>query len=382
MSRGVPALALTGLLLTGMLGAVQLLPERAAGVQVNQSFAMPAEGTVTLRGHGYGHGHGMSQYGAEGAARQGLTWQKIVAFYYPGTTLAKDAGRVRVLISADTTRDVVVAPRSGLVVTDTKTGEVWTLPDNGATRWRLAVADGRTVVAFLTDRWHRWRALTGDGGFRAGGQPITLYAGGEARRYRGMLLAASPSSRLDRPRHGQRAADGQLHQGRDPARDAALLVTRCGPRPGGRGAHLRGVREAAPARRPLPAVRHDLVPGLRRLRRRGQPLQRRGSADRRRDPDVRRRPGVHPVQLQQRRLDRRRTSSPTCRRRRIPTTASRSTRTTTGSRRSTSRGSRSCGPESATSRRSGSPRVTATASGRAARGAWSSADARTATPAR
>src|SRR5688572_31179821 len=64
MSRGVPALALSGLLLTGLLGAVQLLPERAVGVQVNQSFAMPAEGTVTLRGHGYGHGHGMSQYGA------------------------------------------------------------------------------------------------------------------------------------------------------------------------------------------------------------------------------------------------------------------------------------------------------------------------------
>ena len=194
MSRGVPALALTGLLLTGMLGAVQLLPERAVGVQVNQSFAMPAEGTVTLRGHGYGHGHGMSQYGAEGAARQGMTWQKIVAFYYPGTTLAKDSGRVRVLISADTTRDVVVAPRSGLVVTDTRSGEVWALPDNGATRWRLDVADGKTVVAFLTDRWHRWRALTGDGGFKAGGLPITLYAGGEARRYRGMLLAASPST--------------------------------------------------------------------------------------------------------------------------------------------------------------------------------------------
>jgi SpoIID/LytB domain protein len=193
MSRGVPALALTGLLLTGLLGAVQLLPGRAVGVQVNQSFVMPAEGTVTLRGHGYGHGHGMSQYGAEGAARQGLTWQEIVTFYYPGTTLSKDAGRVRVLISADTTRDVVVAPRSGLVVTDTRTGEVWQLPENGATRWRLDVSDGRTVVGFLTDRWRRWRTLSGDGGFRAGGQPITLYADGQAHRYRGMLVAASPS---------------------------------------------------------------------------------------------------------------------------------------------------------------------------------------------
>jgi len=199
MSRGVPALALTGLLTTGLpltllLGAVQLLPGPAAGVQVNQSYAMPADGTVTLRGHGYGHGHGMSQYGAEGAARQGLSWQEIVKFYYPGTSLAKSSGRVKVLIGADTSRDVVVAPRSGLAVTDTKTDEVWTLPDNGATRWRLEVAAGRTVVDYLTDRWRRWRTLSGDGGFKAGGQPITLYFAGQAHRYRGMLLAASPNA--------------------------------------------------------------------------------------------------------------------------------------------------------------------------------------------
>jgi SpoIID/LytB domain protein len=193
MSRGVPALALTGLLVAGLLGAIQLLPERAVGLPVNQGYPMPANGTVTLRGHGYGHGHGMSQYGAEGAARQGLTWKQIVSFYYPGTTLATDAGRVKVLISADTSGDVVVAPRSGLVVTDTKTGEVWTLPTNGATRWRLEVAAGRTVVDFLTDRWRRWRTLSGDGGFRAGG-PITLYLPGQVHRYRGTLLAASPSA--------------------------------------------------------------------------------------------------------------------------------------------------------------------------------------------
>ena len=32
-----------------------------------------------------GHGWGMSQYGAYGAARKGLTWKQILAFYYPGT---------------------------------------------------------------------------------------------------------------------------------------------------------------------------------------------------------------------------------------------------------------------------------------------------------
>ena len=77
---------------------------------------MPASGTLTLNGHGYGHGHGMSQYGAQGAAMQGLTYPQILAFYYPGTTLGTAAGPIRVLITADTDNDVRVVPASGLQV--------------------------------------------------------------------------------------------------------------------------------------------------------------------------------------------------------------------------------------------------------------------------
>ena len=55
-----------------------------------------ASGTSTLSsdivafqfdGHGWGHGVGMSQYGAKGMADQGYTYDQILAFYYPGTTL-------------------------------------------------------------------------------------------------------------------------------------------------------------------------------------------------------------------------------------------------------------------------------------------------------
>ena len=55
-------------------------------------------------GAGFGHGVGMSQYGAYGAARQGLTADQIVGFYYPGTTLATAAGRIMKLPDADTGR--------------------------------------------------------------------------------------------------------------------------------------------------------------------------------------------------------------------------------------------------------------------------------------
>ncbi|RYP86306.1 SpoIID/LytB domain-containing protein [Nocardioides guangzhouensis] len=193
--------AVLALVLGALLTVVPALPGPASAVAVSQSYPMPAKGSITIKGHGFGHGHGMSQYGAEGAARAGKTWRQILQFYYPGTAWGTGPGRVKVLVSADTTRDVVVAPRTGLRVRDMATGEVGTLAKNGATRWRLAVAtNGRSVVDYRTDRWRRWKVLTGDGAFYAGGSPITLYYGSTSRQYRGYLIGARPakgSSDLD-----------------------------------------------------------------------------------------------------------------------------------------------------------------------------------------
>ena len=190
MPRAVPAL-----LLGALLGVVPALPGPALAETVDQTYAMPAKGSITIKGHGYGHGHGMSQYGAEGAARQGRTWREILQFYYPGTAWGTKGGRVKVLISGDTTRDVVVGPRSGLRVRDTGNGKDYALPKNGASRWRLEVSgSSRSVVDFKTDRWHRWKTLAGDGAFHAGGGPVTLYYGGGSRQYRGFLKGASPSA--------------------------------------------------------------------------------------------------------------------------------------------------------------------------------------------
>ena len=53
-----------------------------------------------LSGGGYGHGVGLNQYGALGQAKANRTYRDILAFYYPGTTLAKAAiSTVRVLIA-------------------------------------------------------------------------------------------------------------------------------------------------------------------------------------------------------------------------------------------------------------------------------------------
>jgi stage II sporulation protein D len=45
-------------------------------------------GNLAFQVKGYGHGAGMCQYGADGMARQGRTFQEILSYYYPGTRTA------------------------------------------------------------------------------------------------------------------------------------------------------------------------------------------------------------------------------------------------------------------------------------------------------
>lgn len=192
--RSVPVL-LASVVAVGLLPAS--LP-RAQAVPVDQSYPVPASGVFTLRGHGYGHGHGMSQYGAYGAARRGLTYRQIAAFYYPGTAWGTARRWLRVLLTADTTSDVVVSAAPGLRVRDLGSGRLYRLPDiAGATRWRLAVDGGRTVIGYRTSGWHRYRpggraALAGDGQLNAD-VPLRLWTPAGSRTYRGVLRSVTPS---------------------------------------------------------------------------------------------------------------------------------------------------------------------------------------------
>lgn len=179
-----------------VLATLGALP--ASAVSTDQSYWVPVDKRIVVRGHGYGHGHGMSQYGAEGAAAQGLSYKEIVDFYYPGTQWSEVGGRVRVLITGDTSDDVVVAPVAGLAVRDLGSGATYTLPTNAAvTRWRLNVRQGKTVLERLSDRWRIHRtssgnSLAGDGEFFAR-SPLTLFTPSGTKRYRGILRAASPT---------------------------------------------------------------------------------------------------------------------------------------------------------------------------------------------
>ena len=178
-----------GTLLTASLvvlaGGLVTTPASAA-----DSWRVPQSTSITIKGHGYGHGRGMSQYGAEGAARDGLGWREITEFYYPGTDRGRAGGQIRVHVSADTTDDLVVVPRPGLTVTDLSTDERATLPDRDTTRWRVVPADGGHRVQWLDGaRWRTWRTLAGNGSFAAAGEPVQLVTPSGFRSYRGRLTA-------------------------------------------------------------------------------------------------------------------------------------------------------------------------------------------------
>ncbi len=83
-----------------LLGAISI-----SGLLVITSTATADSGAVThatgilVSGHGFGHGIGLSQWGAEERATAGQSYQTILGFYYPGTTLVTTRGRtVRVLL--------------------------------------------------------------------------------------------------------------------------------------------------------------------------------------------------------------------------------------------------------------------------------------------
>lgn len=143
-----PALrrCLTGLAATALIlgGAVATATPAAAATE---KIAV-SKSTITITTSGWGHGRGMSQYGAQGAAKQGLKHTEILGFYYPGTKLdkLKQGDTIRVWITADTDNKVHVYAAKGLRVKDAK-GKTFTLPTGkNYTKWRLSRAGSKTVL--------------------------------------------------------------------------------------------------------------------------------------------------------------------------------------------------------------------------------------------
>src|SRR5438094_8080715 len=91
----------------------------AARGTTKQYVAPRGSGALFLfRGHGYGHGVGMGQWGAEGYAEHGYTYNEILAADYPGTVLSHTAIRkVRVLL-ADGKRHLTISSDQAITAVD------------------------------------------------------------------------------------------------------------------------------------------------------------------------------------------------------------------------------------------------------------------------
>lgn len=171
-----------------------------APVIASPGLAVPKGATVVVHGRGYGHGHGMSQYGAQGAAKQGRSTRQILGFYYPRTKSGHVGGSVRVLITESIGRSTTVVARRGLAVHDLTTGRTTKAPAKGpasrATLWKMSGASGgRTRVSYRTGAWHLWRTFKGNGEFRSSKASLTLVLPHNRVTYRGTLRSLGPISR-------------------------------------------------------------------------------------------------------------------------------------------------------------------------------------------
>ncbi|MFI5709898.1 SpoIID/LytB domain-containing protein [Kribbella sp. NPDC051620] len=156
------------------------------------------EAVQTITGRGFGHGRGMSQYGAQGAALAGRSAKTILDFYYPGTTVGKATGNIRVQLRADTTDGVRIAAVDKLRLRDLKTGKVYTLP-KASTRNQWSIdpngEHGAKVSSYntKTKTWTLWKKLTGIGQFEGPTVISLILPSGAVKRYRGVLRPADLS---------------------------------------------------------------------------------------------------------------------------------------------------------------------------------------------
>jgi stage II sporulation protein D len=216
----VAAVALAAATAGGLTVVAPATPAAAGGAR--EVYPVPANGVFAVRGHGYGHGHGMSQFGAYGAALEGLGYKQIVDFYYPGTTLdpRPSSKRVRVLLHDTGSSQVVVDPGSRRLTASTTVAGVGdcVLPtslDGGKTtvdRWRVRVvstdAGDRLRLQWTADgtQWSRlpgktcgtaWAApLDGDIALEGARLTRLVRSGGGVTRYRGAIVAAFTGSRI------------------------------------------------------------------------------------------------------------------------------------------------------------------------------------------
>ena len=142
----------------------------------------PGESVFVINGRGWGHGVGMSQWGANGFARRGSPYDRILTHYYQGTSIGKaPVAKVRVLLAAGK-RSLTIASQAPFRVQDR----------SGAMRILAAGKHELGPGLKLKPRAAKRKiAFSGPLVFLPGAQPLEL-----DKRYRGTIRVDVQSGRL------------------------------------------------------------------------------------------------------------------------------------------------------------------------------------------
>jgi stage II sporulation protein D len=158
-------------------------PHAARSSRSAQYVAPAGSGALfLLTGHGYGHGVGMGQWGAEGYAKQGYSYDQILSAYYPGTELGQTTTTTIRVLLANGRKKLTISSTKPFTVEDGD-GVDHTLPAGKTTfgpGLKLAV-DGDPAVALAPPLTFA----------PAGGSTLTL---GSA--YRGRIVVDVPGNKL------------------------------------------------------------------------------------------------------------------------------------------------------------------------------------------
>jgi SpoIID/LytB domain protein len=170
--------------LCAVVAAVSFAPAPHAARSSGPQYVAPARSGALflLTGHGYGHGVGMGQWGAQGYAQQGYTYDQILAAYYPGTTLGQTTTTsIRVLLASGK-KKLTISSKKPITVED---------------------GDGvdHTLAAGSTTFTPALKLAVDGGPEQALDPPLTFSpAAGSAltlgRRYRGRIVVDVPSKKL------------------------------------------------------------------------------------------------------------------------------------------------------------------------------------------
>jgi stage II sporulation protein D len=170
-------------LLAALVVTVLLAGASSGAAKLSAPKSPPGSPVFVISGRGWGHGVGMAQWGAQGFAQQGYSYDEILAHYYRGTTLGQaSVTKVRVFLAEGRSK-LTISSLAPFTVRD-GIGQLWHLASGPQTF-------GPALRIKTTDVPQR-QQLPGPLTFNAGSSPLRF---GD-RPYRGQVYVTVANGAL------------------------------------------------------------------------------------------------------------------------------------------------------------------------------------------